>query len=271
MKIAVVAPACPLDPAVPERIHGLAAMRFGAGAPEIFFHPHCFLEDGHFAGSDVVRASALLEVANDPGIDAIWFARGGYGSNRILPLVVPKLNKAARAKTYLGYSDMGFLLGALYKKGIGKVAHGPMVSDIKRKVGEGAAQRALDWLVRGEVSALEPTSIGNKCTVFNIMILSHLIGTPWMPDLSGHILMLEEVDEHYYALDRAFFHITSNPTVRKVAGIRLGRCGDIPENDRAFGMDEEAICRHWCAVSGIPYLGRADVGHDAENKIVVFG
>jgi muramoyltetrapeptide carboxypeptidase len=271
MKIAVVAPACPLDPAVPERILTLAEKRFGARAPEIFFHPQCFLEKGHFAGADEVRAAALLEVANDPGVDAVWFARGGYGSNRILPLVLPKLNKAARAKTYLGYSDMGFLLAAFYKKGIGKVAHGPMVSDIRRKVGEGAAQRALEWLVEGATSALEPTSVGKKCTVFNIMILSHLIGTPWMPDLSGHILMLEDVDEHLYALDRAFFHITSNPNVRKVAGIRLGRCGEIPENDRAFGSDEEAICRHWCAVSGIPYLGRADVGHDAENKIVVFG
>jgi muramoyltetrapeptide carboxypeptidase len=271
VKIAVIAPACPLDPAVPDRINRLAAERFGVEAPEIYFHPQCFLEDGHFAGPDTTRAGALIEVANDPGIDAIWFARGGYGSNRILPLVLPKLNKVARSKTWLGYSDMGFLLAALYKQGIGKVAHGPMVSDIKRKVGEGAAQRALDWLVKGATSALEPTSVDNKCTAFNIMILSHLIGTPWMPDLSGHILMLEEVDEHLYALDRALFHITSNPQVRQVAGIRLGRCGEIPENDRPFGSDEEAIMRHWCSVSGIPYLGRADIGHDSDNKIVVFG
>jgi muramoyltetrapeptide carboxypeptidase len=271
MKIAVVAPACPLDPAVPDQIRALAAARFGGDELELFFHPQCFLEEGHFAGPDNERAEAFIEVANDPNVDAVWFARGGYGSNRIVPLVLPRLKAAAKRKTYLGYSDMGFLLAALYDAGIGTVAHGPMVNDIKRKGGEGAAHRALDWLVRGEVSALEPASRGKKCTAFNIIVLSHLLGTPWIPDLSDHSLMLEEVGEHHYALDRCLFHITSNPNIRKAKGIFLGRCGDIPVNDRAFGSDEEAICRHWCAVSGIPYLGRADIGHDAENKIVVFG
>jgi muramoyltetrapeptide carboxypeptidase len=271
MKIAVVAPACPLDPAVPDQIRGLAAARFGAGGPEFFFHPQCFLEQGHFAGPDEARATAFVEVANDPEVNAVWFARGGYGSNRILPMVLPRLKAAAKRKIYLGYSDMGFLLAALYDAGIGTIAHGPMVSDIKRKVGEGAAQRALEWLVEGATSALEPTSVGNKCTAFNITVLSHLLGTPWIPDLSDHILMLEEVGEHHYAIDRCLFHITSNPNIRKAKGIVLGRCSDVPVNDRPFGADAEDICRHWCTVSGIPYLGRADIGHDAENKIVVFG
>ena len=61
-------------------------------------HPQCFLEAGHFAGTDAERAAAFLEFANDPGFDAIWFARGGYGSNRILDSVMSQLNAAARAK-----------------------------------------------------------------------------------------------------------------------------------------------------------------------------
>ncbi|MEV9375796.1 LD-carboxypeptidase, partial [Klebsiella pneumoniae] len=94
------------------RALGLAAVAM----PEVdlVFHPQCFLSEGHFAGSDAVRAAAFLEVANDPAFDAIWFARGGYGSNRILHSVMPQLGEAARRKTYLGFSDMGFLLGALY-------------------------------------------------------------------------------------------------------------------------------------------------------------
>uniref|UniRef100_UPI00148F7304 LD-carboxypeptidase n=3 Tax=Pseudomonadota TaxID=1224 RepID=UPI00148F7304 len=68
---------------------------------EIVFHPQCYLEAGHFAGTDEQRAAAFLEFANDPAFDAIWFARGGYGSNRILEAVMPRLGPAANHKTYI--------------------------------------------------------------------------------------------------------------------------------------------------------------------------
>jgi muramoyltetrapeptide carboxypeptidase len=102
-------------------------------------------------------------------------------------------------------------------------------------------------------------------------ILSHLIGTPLQPDLTGHVLMLEEVSEHHYRIDRMMCHITSNPQILQVKGIRLGRCSLIPENDPPFALDEEQIAREWCGRSGIAWLGRADIGHDAGNKVVPFG
>jgi muramoyltetrapeptide carboxypeptidase len=58
---------------------------------------------------------------------------------------------------------------------------------------------------------------------------------------------------------------------RQLAGIRLGRCADVPENDPPFGEDEEAVVRFWCERAGIPFLGRADIGHDSANKVVPFG
>ncbi len=114
-------------------------------------------------------------------------------------------------------------------------------------------------------------SANTPTAAFNITILSHLIGTPLQPDLAGHILMLEEVAEYMYRIDRALLHITSNPGIGKVAGIMLGRCSAIPPNDPDFGQTEEEVMKHWCAVSGIAYLGRADIGHDIDNKIVPFG
>ena len=102
-------------------------------------------------------------------------------------------------------------------------------------------------------------------------VLSHILGTPLEPDLAGHVLMLEEISEAMYRIDRLFFHITSQPAMRRVAGIRLGRCGDITPNDPDFGMGEEDVARFWCRRSGIPWLGRADIGHDDDNKIVPFG
>jgi muramoyltetrapeptide carboxypeptidase len=103
------------------------------------------------------------------------------------------------------------------------------------------------------------------------MTFSQVLGSPLLPDLTVHVLMLEEVSEYMYRIDRSLFHITSNPAVRQVAGIRLGRCSAIPDNDPPFGQDEVEITRQWCARGGIPYLGRADIGHDADNKIVPFG
>ena len=123
MRIAVVAPACPIDPAIADAVTALAAERF-AGA-EIMFHPQCFLRSGHFAGDDRTREDAFVTVANDPGLDAVWFARGGYGTCRMAERALERLESAAGDKAYLGYSDLGMLLGGLYAAGIGRPAHGP--------------------------------------------------------------------------------------------------------------------------------------------------
>jgi muramoyltetrapeptide carboxypeptidase len=145
-----------------------------------------------------------------------------------------------------------------------------MPQDAVRDGGEAAVNRALDWLVRRNASALEP-SVRQPAMAFNLTVLSMLLGTVLEPDFSGVELLIEEVGEHHYRIDRLMFHITSNANVRKVARIRLGRASDIPENDRDFGHEEEAIVADWCERSGIE-LGRpADIGHDSENKVVPFG
>ena len=267
-----MAPGSRIGVEVADRIQHLAAQSFPSKAIDLHFHPQCFDSCGHFAGDDAQRTSAFLEIANDAAFDAVWFARGGYGACRLVEALLPQLAPAARTKAYLGYSDGGVLLAALYKLGFTNVAHGPMAIDITRSGGEAAVRRALSYLVDGSAEAIEPSVVADTPTAaFNITILSHLIGTPYMPDLSGHLVMLEEISEHLYRIDRDLFHITSNAAFRKVAGIRLGRCDDIPDNDPDFGQTEDEIAQHWCDVSGIAYLGRADIGHDVDNKVVPFG
>jgi muramoyltetrapeptide carboxypeptidase len=268
MRILVVAPSTPIREEEAERVAALAAERFSD--VELRFHPQCFLSHNHFAGTDRQRAEAFLEAANDPAVDAVWFARGGYGSCRIAEEVLAGLGPAARAKTWLGYSDAGYLLAGLYRAGIGTVAHGPMVRDIVRSGGEAAIARALAWLSGRAPGALEP-GLDAPAAAFNITVLAHMIGTPLQPDLSGHVLLLEDVSEQMYRTDRAMFHITANPEVRRVAGIRLGRCSEVPLNDPDFGETEEEVFRFWCDKAAIPYLGRADIGHDSDNKVVPFG
>ena len=272
LKIGIVAPGSPLTEQAADRVRELAASLYPDHTPNLLFHPQCFDCWGHFAGTDDTRAAALVDYANDETIDAIWFARGGYGACRLLDLAVPKLNDHARRKTFLGYSDAGSLLGALYAAGFRRLAHGPMPTDINREDGEKAVARALQFLVTGDSATLEGSVSGaTKAVAFNSTILAHLVGTPHLPDLTDHILMLEDVSEYAYRIDRTLWQITSCPEIRKVAGIKLGRFSDIPDNDPDFQQSEEDIAKHWCAVSGILYLGRADIGHDVDNKIVPFG
>ena len=271
MLIAVVATGSRAAHDMTESVKTLAARTHPEA--ELWFHPAAALTSDHFAGPDPARAEAFLDAANDPAVDAVWFARGGYGSNRLIEYILPRLKPAASDKAYLGYSDAGFLLAALYRSGFPRVAHGPMVHDLNRDGGEAALRRSLDWLVRRNPAALEPSvrSGQGRAAAFNLTILAHLIGTPWLPDLSDHVLMVEEVSEPLYRIDRAFFQITACPMIRRVAGLRLGRCSQITPNQPEFGADELAIAIDWCARAGIAFLGRADIGHDIDNKVVPFG
>ncbi len=269
MRIAVVAPARSISEAGAARVLSFAALYYPQ--VEIVFDPQCFLVAGHFAGTDAVRAETFLKYANDPAFDALWFGRGGYGSNRILAEVMPKLGEAARAKAYMGFSDMGFLLGALYARRIGRPIHGPMASNVTPESKGQAIGRALGWLVDKDRKALDPTLDGRPAAAFNLTILAAMIGTPWLPDLTDHIVYVEEVGEATYRFDRLMFQVANATQLKGIAGIRLGAVTDVPENDGPFGETVEQIMARWCKEMGKPYLGRAEIGHIELNKVVPFG
>ncbi|MEY4160203.1 MAG: hypothetical protein RLZZ136_824 [Pseudomonadota bacterium] len=265
IRIAICAPSAPFTHDDAARVMTLAE---GWPGLELHFHPQCFASEGHFAGPDATRLAAFLECANDPTFDAVWFARGGYGANRIAEAVQAGLKGEAKDKQYLGYSDGGYLLAALYRAGIGQPVHAPMPADIRRAEGDLAVARTLAWLA-GDRAGMEPSLDGHPTVAFNLTTLAMLCGTPLMPNLAGHVVMVEEVSEHLYAVDRLLFHATAH--LGGIAGLRLGRISNVPENDRPFGAQADEIIRYWCDRHGLPYLGAADIGHDAANKIVPFG
>lgn len=268
--IGICAPSTPFSRDDAFRLMELASTDFQDVRLE--FADQCFANAGHFAGDDEMRCATFVAMANDPKLDAIWFVRGGYGAARIAEDALPQLGEHARNKVYLGYSDAGNLLGALYRADIGRPAHGPMPVDFRREGGEAAVLRSLSWLAEDDPEALEEHIVaGQKYAAFNLITLSMMVGTPIMPNLSGHVLMVEEISEYLYAFDRAMFNVTTHLKDAGLAGLRLGRVNGVPENDRPFGENEEDIARRWCERNDIAYLGRADIGHDVDNKIVPFG
>jgi len=265
--IAICAPASPISREAAAALEALVEAEFPMHT--VHFHEQCFMRAGHFAGEDLTRLTAFLECANDPAFDAVWFARGGYGSNRIAEAAIVRLTDAARAKTYVGFSDCGYLMAALYRAGIGQCAHGSMPGNARSQGGREAVRRVLRWFA-GDNSGLEPSLDGRKPVVaFNLITLAMLAPTPLMPDLTDHILMVEEVSEHLYAVDRLFFSLYGS--LPRLAGLKLGEVTEVPENYVEFGTELEDIARYWCARAGIPYLGRAQIGHSPANKVVPFG
>lgn len=267
-RIAICAPSTPFTREDAARVSALALAEFPA--LDLHFHDQCFASEGHFAGPDALRLRALLECANDPAFDAVWFVRGGYGANRIAAEAVAGMTDAAQGKAFVGYSDGGTLLGALYRARIGHPVHAPMPTDIRRAGGEAAVRRTLGWFA-GSDAGLEPSLGEAPAVAFNLMTLAMIAGTPLMPELAGHVVMVEEVAEHHYAVDRLLFHVTALLAPMGIAGLRLGRVSDVPENDRPFGAEPDAMARYWCAKTGIRFLGTAVIGHDIDNRIVPFG
>lgn len=266
-RIAICAPATSITRDHARALEELVAAEFPQHS--VWFHEQCFAEEGHFAGPDLLRLEALVECANDPQFDIVWFAKGGYGSNRIAQAALARFNDTAREKTYAGFSDCGYLLGALYRAGIGQPVHASMPVSARSERGREAVRRVLRWF-SGDASGLEPSLDGQiPAVAFNLITLSMLTGTPMMPDLTGHVVMVEEVSEHLYAVDRLMFQVTN--ALPRIAGLRLGAISNVPENDREFGQNEEQIAKFWCDRAGIPFLGRALIGHTADNHIVPFG
>lgn len=273
-RIAVVAPSNTLNPERAAQVIQVAGGIYPHGALEVVFHPQCFTQSGHFAGTDDARASAFLEMANDPAFDAIWFARGGYGAGRLLERVIPNLNKAARQKTYMGYSDATATLAALYSHGIGRPVYGPMAVDVGRKdVGFHIAEQALRFLVDNDPSYIDPAAAETDAPMIamNLSILCSIMGTQWEPQLEGHVLFIEDVGEQMYRIDRMMFQLTSRLKMLKLKGIRVGQFTDIPVNTPDFAMTIDEVMAYWSKRSGIPILGSSMIGHVATNRIVPFG
>src|SRR6202008_1028287 len=105
--------------------------------------------------------------------------------------------------------------------------------------------------VRRDPAALEPSLGKHPAGAFNLAILNALIGTPWLPDLTDHVLMIEEVDEPLYRIDRMLFQMAHATQLKGIAGVRLGAVTGIKENDPPFGETVDQMIVRWCREMGV--------------------
>lgn len=225
-----------------------------------------------FAGSDRQRLKAFHELAADDTIDAIVFARGGYGVSRLLERIDWDL-LAARPRPYVGYSDLTPLLLALVAR-TGTVAfHGPMVVDFARGLlpaerasflAELAGEPGSAWNLTpiAGVSAGRPRTIGGPLLGGCLTMLAATIGTGFLPDFRDAILVLEDIDEPEYRIDRLLTQLRASGRVDGVRAVVAGHFSNCDARDSL--VDFAGFLR-------VPLLLGLPAGHEAPNHTVPMG
>lgn len=223
---------------------------------------------GYLAGDDDRRARELLAALADPEARAVMALRGGYGTMRILRRVTPGLAALAGApKALIGSSDLTALGGVLQAAGVGWI-HGPMVRTLGR-----TDEGSIDWLWRilEEPETADATALGLRgvrpgvargpLQGGNLSVLAALAGTPFLPDLRGAIVLLEDVGERPYRLDRLLTQLRLAGAFEGARGILLGELTDCAGGPEDPSPEEVVIER--LGDLGIPIVAGFPTAHGA--------
>lgn len=235
----------------------------------------CYAKEAYLAGPDALRADDVNTMFRDDTVDAILCARGGYGATRILSMLDYDAIRA-NPKVFSGYSDVTAFHAAIMAKTGLCTFHGLMAaSDFGQETVDAFSAQAFfravgDPMTLGLLQnppgypllrAVVPGRAEGPLIGGNLSLMAALLGTPYLPDVDGCILFLEDVDEAPYALDRYLTHLKSAGVLDRVAGIVLGdfkRCG--PEGEEgARGLWE--MFGRTLADLPIPVLSGLRVGH----------
>jgi muramoyltetrapeptide carboxypeptidase len=251
-------------------------LRVLEGRYHVLHDEELFSRDGYLAGSDTRRAAELNRYLRDPQVKAIVCARGGYGLLRILPLLDSDALRS-RPLPIVGFSDVTALLAWAHVTAGVRSIHGPVVTQL----GELPASdpQALVRLLEEpaptgpwyrELKAVVPGRARGPLLGGNLEVLSRLVGTRYLPRLQGAILVLEEVGERPYRIDRTLTQLLLAGVLDGVAGVIVGRLEKCDEPDGTAPTALEVV-RERLAPLGVPFCVGAPVGHGERNKPFPFG
>lgn len=264
-RIALAAPAGPLDPvALDAGRKSLERLGF-----EVVTRDDVLERDGYLAGSDARRAEELMGFVNDPEVAAIVCARGGYGCHRIVDRLDPDAFRKA-AKPLVGYSDITTLLLWQRKRAGLSGIHGPMCE--KPGSLDGEAGSALVRALQGTgplpryagKTAVEGWAEG-RLVGGSLSVCVASLGTPWEIDTRDAILMLEDVTELPYRVDRMLQQLRAAGKLDRIAGIALGSFTDC-DDERTPEWTIERLCDDVFGALGVPVVTGLPFGHGAENR-----
>ena len=263
--VALVAPA---RYAGPEGIEAAAAQVSAAGFRPVI-PPGLDARENQLGGSDLHRAELLNGCFRDPAVRAVWALRGGYGSARLLPLLDTSAFRTDPT-WIVGFSDITALHAWADRLGIASL-HAPVASTSSAQAGTSSLWHTL--LHPSPPSPPSPPVVGG-----NLSVLYSLLGTPYFPDVRGCILLLEDLDEYLYHIDRMLVAFQQAGVWNQIAGLAMGDFTDLRDNTRAFGQavdnpfgrSVQEMIRD-VVPAQLPILWDVPVGHGPINRPVVLG
>jgi muramoyltetrapeptide carboxypeptidase len=232
----------------------------------------------YLSAADEVRAQALIEALRSD-VDVVWCARGGYGMTRLLPVLDAAFPSSAsmptRIPTVVGFSDITALFAWMHCRGLGdRCVHGPLFTTIALE--DAAMQQRFHDVVRGHVAppllvrSAHHIDVRGPLFAGNLCVLAALCGTSAMPTLEGHVLVLEEVGEAPYRIDRMMTQLSQSGALNGVRALVVGHLTNCiaptPTGTSAVDVMEER-----CAAIGVPVAHGLCVGHETPNAALPLG
>ncbi|MDZ7934800.1 MAG: LD-carboxypeptidase [Emticicia sp.] len=263
-------------------VEGLQAMGF-----KVLLGKHIFDRYGNLAGKDEDRAADINEMFANKKVDAIMAMHGGWGSARILSLLNYETIKN-NPKIFIGYSDITALLLAIYSQTGLVTFHGPVgsstwntftVNYFKNTLIDGNATRMSnptrkgDALVQMEdrIYTINGGKASGKLIGGNLTVLSHILGSMYVPNFKGAILFLEDVQEDTYRIDRMMTQLKITGILNQLAGVVFGKCTDCSPSKNYGSLTLEDIFEDHIKPLKIPAFSGAMIGHIKDKFTVPIG
>jgi muramoyltetrapeptide carboxypeptidase len=230
-----------------------------------------YAKDGPFAGSPKIRADDIHSMFTDPSIDAIICARGGYGANKVIPLLDYELIKK-NPKIFLGYSDITSYLISITQRSELVTFHGPMLSSYKDGFVEYNFNQMIN-ILSGKRDAqivapktMEPHILkaGNAVGPLwggNLTLMINRLGTNDAYDTTNAILFLEDLNEYYYSFERMLIHLQKAGMLDNISGLIIGELINIKDEDISFSKSTDEIVMDICGEMDFPIVTNFPCGH----------
>jgi muramoyltetrapeptide carboxypeptidase len=233
------------------------------------------LEKNQLAGNDKERAADLQEQLDNPNIKAIWCARGGYGTVRVIDLIDFTQFKK-NPKWVVGFSDVTVLHNHLNTMGY-KSIHGIMpinlskatpaaIESLRLSLFGQPLQYAIDAHPMNRIGTASGELVGG-----NLSILYSVLGSPSAIDCKDKILYIEDLDEYLYHIDRMMMNLKRNGCLESLKGIIVGSMTDMKDNDIPWGKNALEIVQDVTKNLNIPIIFNFPAGHIHDNRALILG
>ena len=233
-----------------------------------YYSPETSMQHHQLAGTVAERVQHFNALIHNPNIKAIWNIRGGYGSAEIVDLVDWEA-LIAQPKWLIGFSDFTTFLCHGVQKGIATL-HAPMPISFSSTHPDALA--ATFDVLRGKEDALHcalPKTISGQIIAGNLSVISSILGTPSLPSLDDCVLIIEDLDEYHYHLDRMLLALRRRGAFNNLRAVVLGEFSDIHDHDILWGSDVRHSLRKHFEAEGVPVYEHPIIGHGKENWPII--